>query len=79
MANDSATGKAGPFYANLSKSLTENPTFKRDQLPVNCQYSKFSNDLPRLARGSTGLTITLVAVIYAAQPAPLRDLFDEYR
>lgn len=33
----------------------------------------------RLAQGRTGLTITLVAVTYAAQPPPLRELFDEYR
>lgn len=38
-----------------------------------------TQNLTRLAQGRTGLTMTLVAVTYAAQPTPLRELFDEYR
>jgi hypothetical protein len=36
-------------------------------------------NLTRLAQGRTGLTMTLVAVTYAAQPTLLRELLDEYR
>lgn len=70
MANDSAIGKGGHLHADLSKKLRRRAIFKRAHLPRNYQASKCSDDLTRLAHGQTGLTITLVAVIYAAQPAP---------
>jgi hypothetical protein len=70
MANDSAIGKEGHLHSDLSKKLGWRDIFKRTHLPTNYQASKCSNDLTRLAHGQTGLTITLVAVIYAAQPAP---------